>query len=225
MAPLLWRRFLMDNDTLVALLDNLVTSGIDVAPGARRQPLRVVRVRHFFLVGDGPLQQRVVIGAGPSFHRHVLRGLFSHSYLLKQTPEHKVRGFFRRQQAALDCLIDSGDGFVVFVAGAGAVSTERLERSMLQFVFYGDYISEVVRDRGRFGLFFVVGRAVLHGFPPDRTNCDGKRLREHFSTNVHYNWQRCQGYGNVLRSLYIVAYTAPKQARRGAMPDYLRVQD
>src|SRR6266487_739891 len=58
MAPLLRRRLVMDDNTLVALLDNLVTSGIDVAPGARRQPLRVVRVRHFFLVGDGLLHQR-----------------------------------------------------------------------------------------------------------------------------------------------------------------------
>ena len=82
MAPLLGWWLIMDNDTPVALLDNLVASRIDVAPGARRQPLRVIRIRYFFLVGDGLLHQRVVIGAGPAFQGRMLRGLFSHGSLL-----------------------------------------------------------------------------------------------------------------------------------------------
>ncbi len=72
----------MDDDTLVALLNNLVAPRIDVAPGARRHPSRVIRIRHFFLVSDGFLHQRVLVGARPSFGERMLRGLFSHGCLL-----------------------------------------------------------------------------------------------------------------------------------------------
>src|SRR2546421_6999733 len=78
MASLLWRWLVMDDNTPVALLDNLVAPRIDVAPRARRHPLRVIRIRYFFLIGNRPLHQRVLIGAGTSFQKRMLRGLLPH---------------------------------------------------------------------------------------------------------------------------------------------------
>src|SRR5438477_1818550 len=150
MAPLLRRRLVMDDNTLIALLDDLVAPRIDVAPGARRQPLRVIRIRHFFLVGVLVLHQRVLIGAGPAFQKRMLRGLLphlssvSHTCLLLQSSEHEIRCLFRGDESILDGLVDSGNCFIVFVAITSLVGTEWVEVGMFQFVFYRNDRNKII---------------------------------------------------------------------------------
>src|SRR5438034_2698385 len=71
----------------------------------------------------------------------------------------------------------------------------------------------------------VLGGLLFQWTPPHSLRYIGKHPKALLLTNVNYKWQSCQGYGNVLRSSSGVAYTTPKHGRRGALPDYLRVQD